>query len=165
MKKNLFFTFCFSFIPGAAQMYQTYMKRGLSIMVLFALAFALVSMIPLPLFMIPLPIIYVYSFFDTYNLRNKIGTDKQEKDEYIWKDFEISGFSEKFNKVKKNKLVGTLFILFGIYLLLDTVIGQIARFYDIYLLETIISTIMAYFVPVIIAAISIAVGIKFIARK
>mgnify|MGYP005819875781 CR=1 FL=1 len=52
MKKNLFFTFCFSFIPGAAQMYQTYMKRGLCIKVLFALANALESMIPIPLFMI-----------------------------------------------------------------------------------------------------------------
>ena len=90
----------------------------------------------------------------------------QNKNDKITKEEDlILKFSEKFNKVKKNKLVGTLFILFGIYLLLDTVIGQIARFYDIYLLETIISTIMAYFVPVIIAAISIAVGIKFIDRK
>ena len=31
MKKNGFFTFCFAFVPGAGQMYQGYMKRGLSL--------------------------------------------------------------------------------------------------------------------------------------
>lgn len=30
MYKNGFLTLCFSFIPGAGQMYQGYMKRGLT---------------------------------------------------------------------------------------------------------------------------------------
>ena len=35
-KKNGFLAFCFSFIPGAAEMYMGFMKNGLSIMVTFA---------------------------------------------------------------------------------------------------------------------------------
>ena len=35
-KKNGFLAFCFSFIPGAAEMYMGFMKNGLSIMVSFA---------------------------------------------------------------------------------------------------------------------------------
>ena len=31
MLKNGFLTFCCAFIPGAGQMYQGYMKRGLSL--------------------------------------------------------------------------------------------------------------------------------------
>ena len=52
MKKSMFLTFCFSFIPGAGQMYQGYMKRGLSLMILLGLAFALTSIISMPLFAI-----------------------------------------------------------------------------------------------------------------
>ena len=72
MKKNLFFTFCFSFIPGAGQMYQAYMKRGVSLMSLFAVFCAITFSTSMPIFAIPLPIIYAYSFFDTYNIRNKL---------------------------------------------------------------------------------------------
>ena len=36
MKKNGFLTFCFAFIPGAGQMYQGYMKRGLSMVAVCA---------------------------------------------------------------------------------------------------------------------------------
>ena len=41
MIKNGFLTFCFSFIPGAGQMYQGYMKRGLSQVTAFVLLIAL----------------------------------------------------------------------------------------------------------------------------
>ena len=34
-RKNGFWTFCFAFIPGGGQMYQGYMKRGLSLLLLF----------------------------------------------------------------------------------------------------------------------------------
>ena len=34
MLKNGFLTFCCAFIPGAGQMYQGYMKRGLSLMLM-----------------------------------------------------------------------------------------------------------------------------------
>ena len=95
MKKNLFLTFCFSFIPGAGQMYQDYMKRGLSIMILFAIFIALYAMTGISLFMIPVPIIYAYSFFDTYNLRNKIGTDNQLTDNVIWEEFGIEDYKNK----------------------------------------------------------------------
>ena len=31
-KKSSFLTFCFSFLPGAGQMYMGFMKRGISLM-------------------------------------------------------------------------------------------------------------------------------------
>ena len=37
MKKNGILTFLFAFVPGAGQMYQGYMKRGLSLITLFFL--------------------------------------------------------------------------------------------------------------------------------
>ena len=36
-KKNRFLTFCFSMLPGAAEMYMGFMKTGVSLMSLFML--------------------------------------------------------------------------------------------------------------------------------
>ena len=42
-KKNRFFTFCFSLMPGAAEMYMGFLKTGLSLMVTFAAAIVIAS--------------------------------------------------------------------------------------------------------------------------
>ena len=38
-KKNRFLTFCFSMLPGAAEMYMGFMKTGVSLMSLFMLVY------------------------------------------------------------------------------------------------------------------------------
>ena len=67
-KKNSFFTFIFSFLPGAGEMYMGFMKRGLSLMILFwgVIGLATTTRIDTLLFLIP--IIMLYSFFDVHNL-------------------------------------------------------------------------------------------------
>lgn len=114
MRKNLFLTFCFSFIPGAGQMYQTYMKRGLSIMSLAGLVFWLAFTFDSALFIIPGVIIFAYSFFDTYNLRNMNDQTRAEyKDDYIWNN--LSGV-KTFDKINGNKkLIGIVLIILGVY--------------------------------------------------
>lgn len=165
MKKNIFLTFCFSFIPGAGQMYQAYMKRGVSIMTMFALIIGIMAVVPIPLFAIPIPVIYAFSFFDTYNIRNKIGTDKEEKDDYLWNNTSFMDILQKFNFKKKNYFVGVILILVGIYILLNTVIYNIAIRFDIYIIELFIDSITRYLVPILISAISIGIGVKFISKK
>ncbi len=165
MKKNIFLTFCFSFIPGAGQMYQSYMKRGVSIMTMFAVIVGVMAVVPIPLFGIPLPVIYAFSFFDTYNIRNKIGTNKEEKDEYLWNNTSFMDILEKVNFKKKNSFIGALLILIGIYILLNSVIYNLALRFDIYIIELFIDAITRYLVPILISAISIGVGIKFISKK
>ena len=165
MKKNIFLTFCFSFIPGAGQMYQSYMKRGMSIMTIFAIIVGVMAVVPIPLFAIPIPVIYAYSFFDTYNIRNKIGTDKEEKDEYLWNNTNFMDILQKINFEKKNTFGGVILILIGIYILLNTVIYNIAVRFDIYIIEIFIDSITRYLVPILISAISIGIGVKFISKK
>lgn len=164
MKKNLFLTFCFSWIPGAAQMYQGYMKRGVSLMVLFAVSCALVAMVPVPILGIPIPIIYAFAFFDSYNLRAKIGTDKEERDICVWDNVNTEELLAKFHIGKKSKVVGTLLIVIGIYILLNTVFSRLAYQYDLYFLERIIDTVTSFLPPILIAAISIVIGVKFLSK-
>lgn len=69
-KKNKFFTFCFSLIPGAGEMYLGFMKQGISLMTLFCLIGSLSGFLNLPMLMCLTPIIWFYSFFHVNNLNS-----------------------------------------------------------------------------------------------
>lgn len=70
MLKNGLLTLLFAFIPGAGQMYQGYMKRGLSLMLMCCVIGVLAMLFaPIALFLM---LVFMYSFFDTLNLRAQI---------------------------------------------------------------------------------------------
>lgn len=158
MKKNLFFTFCFSFIPGAGQMYQNYMKRGLSIMCIAGILLIFAIMLETVIFVLPFSIVMAYSFFDTYNIRNLMGTNEEYKDDYILKEL-------SFDKIKGNKLLGIGIMLVGIYLLLNNVLYVFAKQAEIQWLISFIRTIRIYLPSIIVSAITIGVGAKMISNK
>lgn len=89
MKRSKVWTFLFSFCPGAGQMYQGYMKRGLSLILLFMLPIIL-GMGFLPVLMPLAAVVYMYSFFDSLNLQNRnLGRGEMvgafaEDDDYIF---------------------------------------------------------------------------------
>ena len=83
MKKNGILTLLFALIPGAGEMYQGYMKRGLSLITMFCLPAALGAMTRIEVLYIGLPIVYMYSFFDTFNLRAQIGMGTAPEDDYL----------------------------------------------------------------------------------
>lgn len=163
MRKNLFFTFCFSFIPGAGQMYQGYMKRGGSILLLLTLLCMIAVIISTPIMIFPIMALFAYSFFDTFNIRNRIGTDKEILDEYIWSNQDLIDIKSKFDISKRHTFFGVILIIFGVYILLNSVIGDLA--YDIPYLRIFASLLSNYLPPIIIATICIYVGIKFISKK
>ncbi len=69
-KKNGFFTFIFSLLPGAGEMYLGFMKRGVSTMAVFFLIIAFSVWSGISPFMFVLPIVWFYSFFTVHNLRS-----------------------------------------------------------------------------------------------
>ena len=82
MKKNGILTFLFAFVPGAGQMYQGYMKRGLSLITLFFLCIMAGMLLLEPLVLTAL-IVWMYSFFDTFNLRAQISMGTAPEDDYL----------------------------------------------------------------------------------
>ena len=164
MKKNLFFTFCFSFIPGAGQMYQTYMKRGLSFMILFGISIALMAIIGSPIFAIPIPIILAYSFFDTYNIRQKLIDGIKEEDKFLFNESDIEKIFGRIDKYKKNSFVGWVLIIIGTYLLLNSVLMPIINRLELHFIYNTLRMLMNYIPSIVIAAISIVVGVKFISK-
>ena len=76
--KNGILTFIFAFCPGAGQMYQGYMKRGLSLITMFCLFIMAGSMTGLDALVVGCIIVYMYSFFDTFNLRAQLAAEKAQ---------------------------------------------------------------------------------------
>ena len=165
MKKNLFFTLCFSFCPGAGQMYQGYMKRGLSILIVFAIFAGLFATVGTPIFAIPLPVIFIYSFFDTFNIRSLIGSEDKLEDKYIWEGNQLFDISKSLKSSNTKKIIGFALIFIGIYILLVNMLPNILYTLNLNVIARYINRLSSYFVPIAIALLSIFLGIKLIRKK
>ena len=110
MKKNGILTLLFAFIPGAGQMYQGYMKRGLSL-VLMAVAIGMASAL-IPPIAFALLVVFMYSFFDTFNLRAQISMGTAPEDDYLV-HFDPQDKRLARMMMDSHKLVGWLLIAFG----------------------------------------------------
>ena len=112
MMKNGILTFFFAFCPGAGQMYQGYMKRGLSLITMFCL-FVAAGATLLDVLAVGCAIVWMYSFFDTFNLRAQIGAGTAPQDDYLvhinWNDKRMEQFM-----MDSHKLVGWGLIALGV---------------------------------------------------
>lgn len=125
MKQHALFTFFFALIPGAGQMYQGYMKRGLSIMLLFAANIFLTTIIGIA--GIFLPVIWAYSFFDTYRLRSELSQGSATADALL---FFTNGTEDRVLAsflARRHMLVGWALILLGGWFLFDRFILALLR--------------------------------------
>jgi len=121
-KKGKFLNFCFSCIPGAGQMYQGFMKRGVSIMLIFFGMLALISYLGIDELIFCLPVIWCYGFFDGIHLNSLPDSEyEQLQDEYLF-----INVSDKMPQIRLKKLripAAVVLILFGSYSLFRTVIN------------------------------------------
>ena len=111
MIKNKFLTVLFAFVPGASQMYQNYMKRGLSLISVFMAGIFAACIFPL--FGLVLPVIYMYNFFDALNLSQAIRDGAAPADDYMMHlgMLEDSGLKKL---LKNNSLVGWGLVALGV---------------------------------------------------
>lgn len=118
--KNGFLTFCFAFWPGAGQMYQGYMKRGLSLISLFCGGFVL-AWLAEPLLVV-MPIVWMYSFFDTFNLRAQLGAGNAPADDYLVH----LGRDESLERLlaRRHKLFGWALVALGAYVFYDSFVME-----------------------------------------
>ena len=122
MMKNGILTFLFAFCPGAGQMYQGYMKRGLSLITMFCVAFGAGTL--LEVLYVAMPIVWMYSFFDTFNLRAQIGAGTAPQDDYLvhinWHDQRMEQFM-----LDSHKLLGWGLIALGGLVAYENVIMRV----------------------------------------
>ena len=124
MKKNGILTLLFACIPGAGQMYQGYMKRGLSLITMFCLFIILGRTTGLDALVVGCIVVYMYSFFDTLNLRAQLAAEKAPEDDYLvhfnWHDARMTQFMGE-----SHKLVGWGLIALGAIVFYNNIIMRV----------------------------------------
>ncbi|WMJ23771.1 hypothetical protein RBG61_03655 [Paludicola sp. MB14-C6] len=118
--KSKFLTFIFSLIPGAGQMYQGLMKKGISIMGAFFGIIAFSVFLYIPVINFALPIIWFFAFFDAINRINyTVDELKAIQDSYIVNlGIKSTG---KFAEIMKKRhlIIGWVLIAIAIYALIN----------------------------------------------
>ncbi len=148
-----------SLIPGAAHMYMGLMKRGVQILLCFAVCVGIMSSTnlghSLEFVLLPLAfIIFVYSFFDGYSCRRQIRSGVQLPDEGIIE--EVKGFAEG-KKINKYWL-GIVLAVLGVMLGLDALSNRRIFIYSV-------TQAADFMLDILPAALLLVLGIVLIVRN
>lgn len=102
-------------VPGCGQMCQGYMKRGISQTIIFsALAFIAVFL-EIGALAVPIAPLWLYSFFDSFNLRRQIREGMAPEDEFMFGLSEMD--SRKLSRIlsRRGSLIGWALVAVGLY--------------------------------------------------
>lgn len=162
--KNGLLLFISTCIPGCGQMHQGYMKRGVSLLAAFCAVMGLAIFLNLGELCIFLPLIWLYSFYDSYNLHGQ--SEEQfaaNPDGYLFGLSDLD--SERMADLcrKRHSLIGWGLVAMGVYALYSSVMGQVMylveQYYDVWWL----SDLVRYTLPRMVATLLlIALGVWFI---
>ena len=157
MRKNKFLTFLFSLIPGAGQMYLGFMKRGVSLMLLFTVVIAIAAGFYLSFLTILLPVIWFYAFFDAMNLSSlPFDQLKMVQDDFLFGLSAPSSGKWKTLLQKRHILIGVICILGGFYLLINNFVRPLLwEFFDYSVVRSIFNGIPTILVGVAIICLGI----------
>ena len=123
--KRGFWMFVTSCLSGCGQMYQGYMKRGLSLLLLFFVLLAVAgffSIAPIAFF---LPVVWAYAFFDSYNLRARIAAGEPPEDAYLFGMSDMDSQQLQALLRKRHSIIGWVLVFLGVYMLYDTLLDRI----------------------------------------
>lgn len=153
-KKNKFFTFIFSFVPGAGQMYMGFMKRGLSLMSYFILIISISVWLNIgPLMLIAL-IIWFYSFFDTQNLSSTPDDEFYSlEDQYLIFPEILEGISYKKLQKKYRNILAVSLIIIGFTILWNNFYSILSSILPEYLRHLLYN--IGYYLPQVIIGVAI----------
>lgn len=123
----LWLLFC-ACIPGCGQMQQGYMKRGISQTIAFCAVLAVAIFLEIGALAVFLAPLWVYSFFDAYNLRRQRLEGSPQKDAYLFglSDMDSRRLEELLNK--RHSLIGWVLVIAGVLVLWQGVSRTLYRF-------------------------------------
>lgn len=117
-KKNGFFTFIFSLIPGAGEMYMGFLKQGASLMGAFILLIMLASELGISTLVFAIPVVWFYSFFHVHCLRKM-----SDEEFYAMEDGFLFHMDQLLDVEKQSKrhrnVLASVLLLIGVLLLCD----------------------------------------------
>lgn len=164
-KKNKFFTFIFSLLPGAGEMYMGFMKMGISLMSCFFLTLMLADTGIFNSMVLIAAIVWFYSFFHVHNLAGLPDEMFYEvKDEYLLpfgkREDEKIMITGTYRKV-----AAVILIIIGVSGLSKSLFYVAARYFP-QVVRMILSDFLFYDLPRVVISIAVIVlGIYMIRGK
>jgi TM2 domain-containing membrane protein YozV len=154
-RKNRFFTFIFSCLPGAAEMYMGFMKNGLTLMIFFFLSFVPIVFFSSFEFLMALGlVIWFFGFFHARNYASMTDAEFDAmEDRYIWEEFPELGNIRIANTTVK-KVIAAILIILGC--------GQLWRYFSGIIYNLIPQNIWNDIYPVVEGIPSVAIALLFI---
>ncbi len=150
-------------LPGCGQMHQGYMKRGVSLLLAFCGILAVAILLSLGELCIFLPLVWLFAFFDSYNLRARIAEGTEPEDAFLFGLSDID--SEKLEALcrKRHSLIGWVLVAFGAYLLYRVVVGWVVDLLHTFFDSWMLYSILTYDIPRLLATVLIiALGLWFL---
>lgn len=163
-KKSRFWSFCFSFLPGAAEMYMGFMKTGLSLMGIFFGITAIAVMLNIGEIMFLTVIAWFYAFFHANNLAGLSQAELEcVEDKFL---FHVEGLSQAGSNLTGSyrKIVALVLVVLGGVLCIKGCFGIIGRFLP-EVIRDIYYTILSYLPQVIVGVGIVAMGMTMIKGK
>lgn len=155
-QKNRFWTFCFSLVPGAGEMYFGLYRQGISIMLLFLLLLIVPIMLNLTAISLLAIVLWFFSFLHVHNLRSLSAENfASEKDCYIWEAIPAS----ILDNMKTKKAFAIVLIFLGAYLLIYSIVPWMSRYIPF------LTNLSYYLVRITIGVLILALGIRLISGK
>lgn len=150
MRRNSFLTFLAALIPGIGYMYLGLIRRGIQFLLLYLLIEPVFRIVGLSFLasIIKIPL-WFYTFFDTFNVANKLDRGEIVYDSDIFGNgsFQVDGRWANLLNDKWILIAGWALVILG-------VLGVINKaFYGNEIYNLIRSYISTYFIPVIFIAI------------
>ena len=160
--KNGFLLFIASCLSGCGQMYQGYMKRGVSLLLAFCLVLFASTYFFLGTLALFLPVIWLYAFFDSYALRSQLTAGTAPEDAFL---FGLSDMDSKRLGAllhKRHSLIGWVLVILGAYMLYDMLMGQLSGLFFGWFGEWLYSFLRYGLPRVVITVLVILLGLWFI---
>ena len=160
--KNGFLLFIASCLSGCGQMYQGYMKRGVSLLLAFCLVLFASTYFFLGTLALFLPVIWLYAFFDSYALRSQLSAGTAPEDAFL---FGLSDMDSKRLGAllhKRHSLIGWVLVILGAYMLYDMLMGQLSGLFFGWFGEWLYSFLRYGLPRVVITVLVILLGLWFI---
>lgn len=150
-------------IPGCGQMHQGYMKRGVSLLLAFCGVLALSVLLNLGELAIFLPLVWLYAFFDSYNLRSQIAQNSEPEDAYLFGLSDVDNAKLKTLCRTHHSVIGWALLALGAFLFYRMAIGWVADLLSPLFDTWWLYSLLAYDVPRLLATVLlIALGLWFL---
>lgn len=166
-KKNGFWTFVFSLLPGAGEMYLGFFKQGIGLMARFFGVIMFAAYFDFEMLLFVLPIVWFYSFFHVHNLASLPDEEFYAVEDSFLGAFDSESAKDYLQGVRGRRIFGIVLVILGFSVIWNSIRSVVWGFFE-YMnpeLGYLVSRFLEDAIRGLIAIVIIYLGIQMIRGK